>query len=186
MFGAMPFFISGAIPNYADAFFETVSGFTTTGASILTDVEIIPRGLSFWRSFYSVYIDIVIGIFMILAGANFNLYYDVFKGRWRVVLNCLPSYCYFPQAIGILIDNAAPIIFLSLLSQYLMIILFFFGQFKIDLSIFQIHTKNFNFNFVTDTISFFGAISDESILFCLKAIIIVHNRISPNHTFYCI
>ena len=182
MFGALPFFFSGAIPNYADAFFETVSGFTTTGASILTDVEIMPRGLLFWRSFThwlggmgilvfaiallpalgiggqqiaqaetpgptmdkitpkmsdtakilyiiyismtlievlllllggmslfdafiqtfgtmgtggfsnynasvgyfnSVYIDIVIGIFMILAGANFNLYYDVLKGRWR-------------------------------------------------------------------------------------------------------
>ena len=43
--------ISGFIPNYVDSVFETVSGFTTTGASILTDIEIIPRGLLFWRSF---------------------------------------------------------------------------------------------------------------------------------------
>ncbi len=49
--GALPFFFSGEIPNYIDAFFETVSGFTTTGASILEDVETISRGLLFWRSF---------------------------------------------------------------------------------------------------------------------------------------
>lgn len=49
--GALPFFISGQIPNYVDAFFETVSGFTTTGASILTDVEAMSKGLLFWRSF---------------------------------------------------------------------------------------------------------------------------------------
>ncbi len=51
IFGALPFYISGYIPNYIDALFETVSGFTTTGASILTDVEILPKGLLFWRSF---------------------------------------------------------------------------------------------------------------------------------------
>ncbi len=50
-FGALPFFLSGEIPNYIDAFFETVSGFTTTGASILTDVEAMSKGLLFWRSF---------------------------------------------------------------------------------------------------------------------------------------
>jgi len=50
--GALPFVISGAIPNYVDAFFETVSGFTTTGASILSNVEsITSKGLMFWRSF---------------------------------------------------------------------------------------------------------------------------------------
>ncbi len=49
--GALPFFLSGQIPNYIDAFFETVSGFTTTGASILTDVESLSKGMLFWRSF---------------------------------------------------------------------------------------------------------------------------------------
>ncbi len=49
--GALPFFISGAIPNYIDALFETVSGFTTTGASILSDVESLAKGLMYWRSF---------------------------------------------------------------------------------------------------------------------------------------
>ena len=49
--GAVPFVLSGAIPNYVDALFETVSGFTTTGATILTDVEALPHGLLFWRSF---------------------------------------------------------------------------------------------------------------------------------------
>ncbi len=51
LLGALPFVFSGSIPNYIDAFFETVSGFTTTGASILSDVEALPRGLLYWRSF---------------------------------------------------------------------------------------------------------------------------------------
>ena len=50
-FGALPFWIHGCIPSLLDAFFETVSGFTTTGATILTDVESLPKGLLFWRSF---------------------------------------------------------------------------------------------------------------------------------------
>ena len=49
--GCLPFITSGEIPYFPDAFFETVSGFTTTGASILTDVEHMSRGLLFWRSF---------------------------------------------------------------------------------------------------------------------------------------
>ena len=49
--GAMPFYISGYIPNFADAFFESASGFSTTGASILTDIESLPRSILFWRSF---------------------------------------------------------------------------------------------------------------------------------------
>lgn len=50
-FGALPFIISGAIPSFVDAFFETVSGFTTTGATILAEIESLPRGILFWRSF---------------------------------------------------------------------------------------------------------------------------------------
>ena len=49
--GAIPFVISGSIPNVIDALFETVSGFTTTGASILSDVESLPKCILFWRSF---------------------------------------------------------------------------------------------------------------------------------------
>lgn len=51
LIGALPFYISGAIPGYIDALFETVSGFTTTGASILPDVESMAKGLLYWRSF---------------------------------------------------------------------------------------------------------------------------------------
>ena len=51
IFGALPFTISGAIPSFVDSFFETVSGFTTTGASILTHVEGLPMGILYWRSF---------------------------------------------------------------------------------------------------------------------------------------
>ena len=50
LFGCLPFVLSGAIPSFTDAFFETVSGFTTTGASILADVESLPKGILFWRS----------------------------------------------------------------------------------------------------------------------------------------
>ena len=52
LLGALPFWISGAIPNYVDCVFETVSGFTTTGASILTDVEALPKGLLYWRRWW--------------------------------------------------------------------------------------------------------------------------------------
>lgn len=49
--GAVPFYISGVIPNYIDCFFETVSGLTTTGATILTEITSLPKGILFWRSF---------------------------------------------------------------------------------------------------------------------------------------
>ncbi len=51
LFGCLPFFISGEIPGFVDALFEMVSGFTTTGASILTDVESMSRSMLYWRSF---------------------------------------------------------------------------------------------------------------------------------------
>ena len=51
VFGALPFVISGTIPNAVDAFFEIISGFTTTGASVLSDVEAMPRCMLFWRCF---------------------------------------------------------------------------------------------------------------------------------------
>ena len=51
LFGCLPFFFSRQIPTFIDAFFETVSGFTTTGASVLSDVESLSKGLLYWRSF---------------------------------------------------------------------------------------------------------------------------------------
>ncbi len=51
IFGALPFVLSGYVPHFVDALFETVSGFTTTGASILKNVEVLPKSLLFWRSF---------------------------------------------------------------------------------------------------------------------------------------
>lgn len=50
LFGVLPFVLTGSIPSYVDAFFETVSGFTTTGSTILTDIEALPKGVAFWRS----------------------------------------------------------------------------------------------------------------------------------------
>lgn len=51
LIGAMPFYLSGEIPSFIDAMFEIISGFTTTGASILTDVEVLSKCMLFWRSF---------------------------------------------------------------------------------------------------------------------------------------
>jgi trk system potassium uptake protein TrkH len=48
--GSIPYLISGSIPSFVDAFFESISGFSTTGASILTDVEVLPKSMLFWRS----------------------------------------------------------------------------------------------------------------------------------------
>lgn len=48
--GLLPYWLSGCIPSYTDAFFETMSGFTTTGASILDDIEVLPRSILYWRS----------------------------------------------------------------------------------------------------------------------------------------
>ena len=50
LFGSLPFVMGGYIPSYTDAFFETMSGFTTTGASVLSDIEALPHGILFWRS----------------------------------------------------------------------------------------------------------------------------------------
>ncbi|MGI6372317.1 MAG: TrkH family potassium uptake protein [Caldicoprobacterales bacterium] len=50
-FGSLPFVISGSIPSLVDAFFETMSGFTTTGSTLVENIEILPRGILFWRSF---------------------------------------------------------------------------------------------------------------------------------------
>ena len=50
LFGCLPYFLSGAIPEFSAAYFETMSGFTTTGSSVLADIEALPRGLLLWRS----------------------------------------------------------------------------------------------------------------------------------------
>lgn len=50
LYGALPFYLSGFFPHFVDAFFESVSGFTTTGSSVLTNIEAVPKGLLFWRS----------------------------------------------------------------------------------------------------------------------------------------
>lgn len=50
LFGSFPYLLSGSITNFTDAFFETISGFTTTGSSILNDIEALPHGILFWRS----------------------------------------------------------------------------------------------------------------------------------------
>ena len=156
LFGALPFYISGSIESFVDCFFETVSGFTTTGATILTEVESLNRGILFWRSFThwvggmgvlvfvmailpmggdghgmhmlraggmplfdacihsfgsagtggfssrnlsvgaynNPYFEIVIGIFMLLFGINFNLYYFLLVRRFRDVFRSEELWAY--------------------------------------------------------------------------------------------
>ncbi len=78
IFGALPFIITGEIPHFIDALFETISGFTTTGASILTDVEALSHASLFWRSFthwiggMGVFV-FVMAILPLLGGSSINL-----------------------------------------------------------------------------------------------------------------
>ena len=78
LFGCLPFYLSGTIPHFIDALFETVSGFTTTGASILSDVESLPRCMLFWRSFTHWIGGMGILVFLLAViplsgGSNINL-----------------------------------------------------------------------------------------------------------------
>ena len=78
LIGALPFTLSGQIPSYVDALFETVSGFTTTGASILTDVEALDRCMLLWRSFTHWIGGMGILVFLLAiismsGGSNMNL-----------------------------------------------------------------------------------------------------------------
>ena len=78
VFGALPFMLTGEIPSFTDAVFETVSGFTTTGASILTDVEALTRCSLFWRSFTHWIGGMGVLVFLLAVvplsgGSHFNL-----------------------------------------------------------------------------------------------------------------
>ena len=78
LIGCIPFVLSGALPNFFDAFFETVSGFTTTGASVMADVESMPHGVLMWRSFthwiggMGVFVFIM-AILPMMGGSTMNL-----------------------------------------------------------------------------------------------------------------
>lgn len=69
LLGSLPFYISGEIPSYLDALFETVSGFTTTGASILSEVEILSKGILYWRSFTHWLGGMGVLVFVLAVGA---------------------------------------------------------------------------------------------------------------------
>ena len=89
--GAIPFYVSEAIPSYIDALFETVSGFTTTGASILPEVEHMAKGLMYWRSFTHWVggmgvLQNVTTVFMLLFGVNFSCYYLLTQRQIKNVL----------------------------------------------------------------------------------------------------
>lgn len=79
-FGMLPFYISGAIPDVSNAYFETMSGFSTTGATILTDIDSMPKGLLFWRSITQWIGGIGIIVFALailpMVGGNASVLYD--------------------------------------------------------------------------------------------------------------
>ncbi|MDR2956320.1 MAG: TrkH family potassium uptake protein [Prevotella sp.] len=79
-FGMLPFYLSGAIPDISNAYFETMSGFSTTGASILTDIDNMPKGLLFWRSITQWIGGIGIIVFALavlpMVGGNASVLYD--------------------------------------------------------------------------------------------------------------
>ena len=81
IFGALPFVISGAIPSFADAFFETVSGFTTTGSTILGEVESLPKGILFWRSFTNWVGGMESGYMLAVPAAGANTVH-IMKAAW--------------------------------------------------------------------------------------------------------
>ena len=94
LFGALPFFLSGAIPSYIDALFETVSGFTTTGATILMDVEAMPHSLLIWRSFThwvgGMGVLVLVMAFLPLSGAQ-NMYLMKAESPGPVVSKLVPK-----------------------------------------------------------------------------------------------
>jgi trk system potassium uptake protein len=86
LFGTLPFLISGSIKNFGDAFFESMSGFTTTGATILTNVESLPHGILFWRSLTQWFggigiIFISLSAFPFFKSINIQLTATEFSGR---------------------------------------------------------------------------------------------------------
>ena len=72
LLGCLPFYISREIPRYVDAFFEIVSGFTTTGSSILTDVEALSKGILYWRSFSHWLGGMGVLVFLLAIGSGSN------------------------------------------------------------------------------------------------------------------
>lgn len=86
LFGTLPYIISGSIPDFTNAFFESMSGFTTTGATILTDIESLPHGILFWRSLTQWLggmgvIFISLSVFPIVKSINIQLAATEFSGQ---------------------------------------------------------------------------------------------------------
>jgi trk system potassium uptake protein TrkH len=86
LFGTLPFLLSGSISSFGDAFFESMSGFTTTGATILTDIESLPHGVLFWRSLTQWLggigiIFISLSVFPVFKSINIQLAATEFSGQ---------------------------------------------------------------------------------------------------------
>ena len=87
LFGTLPFLFSGSVDSFGDAFFESMSGFTTTGATILTDIESLPHGILFWRSLtqwlggIGIIIYFIFMFFLFLRSINIQLAATEFSGQ---------------------------------------------------------------------------------------------------------
>ncbi len=77
LFGCLPYILSGSIPSFVNAFFESISGFSTTGASILTDIEILPKSILFWRSMthWIGGIGIIMLVILVMPSLHINGYH---------------------------------------------------------------------------------------------------------------
>lgn len=117
-FGALPFVFSGQIPNLIDAFFEISSGFTTTGATILTDVSVLTRSLLFWRSFTHLIGGMGVLVFALAIMDNAkNSHLEVMKAE-------VPGPV-FGKVVSKL-KNTAQILYLLYLALFALFILIFF------------------------------------------------------------
>ena len=86
LFGTLPYLFTGAAPNFSDAFFESMSGFTTTGATVFADVESIPKGILFWRSLTqwlggAGFILISLSVLPVMKTVNIQLSLPEFSGQ---------------------------------------------------------------------------------------------------------
>ena len=92
-FGTFPYIFSGAIPNFVDAFFESMSGFSTTGSSIVSDIESLPKSILFWRSLthWIGGMGIIVLVLAIVPFQNIN-YRQMFQSETSVFVEDKMSY----------------------------------------------------------------------------------------------
>lgn len=162
VFGSFPFYFGEYVPSYADAFFETMSGFTTTGATIFGDVESLPRGILMWRSITHLIggigiVVVVLAIIPSLGSRGFSLFSAEVPG---------PSKDKFLPKLK---DNA-----ITLIKTYLIITLFFILLFVVSgMAVFESVCTSFSiagtggFLITNDSAAGFTVVQQYLAVFCM-------------------